>query len=69
MAKKYFTKPNNDLVKVDIEFDTYDPVDVCLAKLRGNYGRLLCYVHKGNENYNLKLTKVSHLFLMYIKSV
>ena len=55
-AKKYFdldSNPND--VFVDIEFDTDDPVEVCLKKHRGNYGRLLCYVHKGSENYNLKL--------------
>jgi micrococcal nuclease len=42
-----------DDITVDIEFDTSDPVSVCLKKHRGNYGRLICYVHKGGENYNL----------------
>ena len=37
--------------KIDIEFDTNDPVPVSLRKHRDNYGRLLCYVHKGKQNY------------------
>jgi len=45
---------DGDVIKVDVEFDTKDPVPECLKKHRGNYGRLLCYVHKGSENYNLK---------------
>ena len=45
--------PENDIM-VDIEFDTCDPVATCLEKHRGNYGRLLCYVHKDSEHYNLK---------------
>jgi micrococcal nuclease len=56
MAKQYFSATNT-LVKVDIEFETDDPVDVCLVKHRDNHGRLLCYVHKGGENYNLKLVR------------
>ncbi|MCP4258130.1 MAG: thermonuclease family protein [Planctomycetes bacterium] len=70
MAKEYFTLPGGGLAQVDIEFDTDDPVDVCLAKHRGNYGRLLCYVHKGDENYNLKLIKEgwSPYFVKYGRS-
>ena len=43
-------------VRVDIEFDTNDPVQVCLRKHRDNYGRLLCYVYKAGvkENSNLR---------------
>ena len=57
-AKDYFGVdedgfPIND-VFVDIEFDTNDPEPICLKKHRGNYGRLICYAHKGGENYNLK---------------
>ncbi len=42
-AKEYFGAndrgiPNGD-VRVDLEFDTDDPVDVCLRKHRGNYGK------------------------------
>ncbi|MGD1838926.1 MAG: thermonuclease family protein [Nitrososphaeraceae archaeon] len=56
MAKQYFNlEENPNGVFVDIEFDTDDPVEVCLKKHRGNYGRLLCYVHKDSENYNFKL--------------
>jgi len=60
-AKEYFGvneegMPNGDIT-VDIEFDTSDPVPECLKKHRGNYGRLICYVHKGGENYNLKAVK------------
>ena len=55
MAKKYFATADGGLAKVDIEFDTDDSVEVALQKHRDNYGRLLCYVHKDGENYNLKL--------------
>jgi micrococcal nuclease len=56
-AKDYFGVddegfPANDII-VDIEFDTNDPVNLCLKKHRGNYGRLICYVYKGGENYNI----------------
>ena len=40
-------------IQVDIEFDTSDPVSICLRKHRGNYGRLICYVVKDGVNYNL----------------
>ncbi len=40
-------------VSVDLEFDTADPTEVCLAKHRGNYGRLIGYLHIGDVNYNL----------------
>jgi len=57
-AKQWFgTDPEGIPEKdiwVDIEFDTADPVATCLEKHRGNYGRLLCYVHKNGDNYNLK---------------
>ena len=70
MAKEYFAAPGGGLAQVDIEFDSDDPVAVCLAKHRGNYGRLLCYVHKGGENYNLKLVKEgwSPYFVKYGRS-
>lgn len=55
MAKKYFATEDGGLAKVDIEFDTDDPIEVAVEKHRDHYGRLLCYVHKGEENYNLKL--------------
>ena len=73
-AKEYFGVneegfPTND-VFVDIEFDTNDPVHVCLKKHRGNYGRLICYVHKGGENYNLKVVEQgwSPYFVKYGRS-
>lgn len=60
-AKQYFSCneegfPQGD-VRVDIEFDTSDPETICLRRHRGNYGRLLCYVHKGEENYNLRIVR------------
>lgn len=55
MAKKYFAIASGGLAKVDIEFDTDDPIAIAVEKHRDNYGRLLCYVHKDEENYNLKL--------------
>ncbi len=70
MAKKYFGEDTGDLVKVDLEFDTDDPPEVCLQKHRDNFGRLLCYVHKGDENYNLKLVREgwSPYFVKYGRS-
>lgn len=55
MAKKYFATANGELTQVDIEFDTDDPIEIAVEKHRDNYDRLLCYVYKGEENYNLKL--------------
>lgn len=55
MAQRYFSAGSGKFVKVDIEFDTDDPVDVCLVKHRDNFGRLLCYVHKKADNYNRRL--------------
>lgn len=70
MAKAYFTDANGSLTQVTIEFDTDDPVDVNLDKHRDNFGRLLCYVHKAGENYNLKLIREgwSPYFLKYGRS-
>ncbi|NEP31919.1 MULTISPECIES: thermonuclease family protein [unclassified Moorena] len=62
-AKEYFGTneqgiPNQD-VWVDLEFDTNDPVEVCLVKHRGNYGRLLCYIYKAGEqeNFNVRIVR------------
>ena len=57
-------------IKVDIEFDTNDPLHVCLQKHRGNYGRLICYVYKDNVNYNLEAIKTgwSPYFVKYGRS-
>lgn len=70
MAKKYFATADGELVKVDIEFDTDDPVEIAVEKHRDNYGRLLCYVYKGEENYNLKLIEEgwSPYFVKYGRS-
>lgn len=57
LAKEYFRSSNGVLPKVSIEFDTDDPVELCLQKHRDNFGRLLCYVHYEDENFNLKLIK------------
>ncbi len=62
-AKGYFGVGEDGLPKdgneiyVDVEFDTRDSMPECLKKHRGNYGRLICYVHKGGENYNLKVVE------------
>ena len=70
MAKKYFATEGGGLTKVDIEFDTDDPIAIAVEKHRDNYGRLLCYVHRGEENYNLKLIKEgwSPYFVKYGRS-
>ena len=56
-AKEFFGADDKGLpagdVFVDVEFDTSDPVPVCMKKHRGNYGRLICYVYKDGRNYNL----------------
>lgn len=70
MAKGYFRASDCNFVEVDIEFDTSDPLEICLEKHRGNYGRIICYVHKGDENYNLKVIREgwSPYFLKYGRS-
>ncbi len=70
MAKKYFATEGGGLAKVNIEFDTDDPIAIAVEKHRDNYGRLLCYVHKDEENYNLKLIKEgwSPYFVKYGRS-
>ncbi len=75
-AKAYFGAneqgiPSGD-VQVDIEFDTNDPVQVCLRKHRDNYGRLLGYIYKSGtqENSNLKIVQEgwSPYFVKYGRS-
>lgn len=70
MAKAYFGAAGGEFTRVDLEFDTEDPIDVCLVKHRDNYGRLLCYVYKAEENYNVKLVKEgwSPYFVKYGRS-
>ncbi|MGB3404043.1 MAG: thermonuclease family protein [Microcoleaceae cyanobacterium] len=57
MAKQYFTHKDGSLVQVDIEFDSDHSIAACLEKHRDNHGRLICYVHKGAEHYNLRVIK------------
>ena len=61
LARAFFDCDEDGLpraeVRVDIEFDTSDPEHICLQRHRGNYGRLLCYVFKDGENYNLKAVR------------
>lgn len=75
-AKQYFGVneqglPSGD-IRVDLEFDTNDPVKVCLNKHRDNYGRLLCYVYKAgeSENSNLRIVREgwSPYFVKYGRS-
>ena len=75
-AKTYFGADEKGIpladVQVDLEFDTNDPVQVCLRKHRDNYGRLLCYVYKTGtkENANLRIVKEgwSPYFVKYGRS-
>jgi len=57
LTKQYFSCDKEgfpeDPVDVDIEFDRSDPKHVCLQRHFDINDRLLCYVHKGGENYNL----------------
>jgi micrococcal nuclease len=57
LAKRYFVNADGSFAHIDIEFDTNDPVEVCMFKHLDNYGRLLCYVHKDGENFSLKLIR------------
>lgn len=70
MAKQYFSLPGGGLPQVNLEFETDDPEEVCLVKHRDNYGRLLCYLFKGDENFNLKLVREgwSPYFVKYGRS-
>ncbi len=75
-AKDYFGTDERGIpmsdVRVDLEFDTDDPVEVCLRKHRGNYGRLICYVYKAGEteNSNLRIVQEgwSPYFVKYGRS-
>lgn len=75
-AKQYFGANEQGVpvgdVRVDIEFDTNDPVSVCLVKHRDNYGRLLCYVYKAgvSENSNVRIVREgwSPYFVKYGRS-
>lgn len=75
-TKQYFGAdeqgiPQGD-VRVDLEFDTDDPVQVCLNKHRDNYGRLLCYVYRAGEpeNSNIRIVREgwSPYFVKYGRS-
>lgn len=73
-AKEYFGAddagaPRGD-VRIDVEFDTNDPVPTCMRKHRDNYGRLLGYVHKGGDNYVLRAAREgwSPYFVKYGRS-
>ena len=57
MAKGYFATPEGGLARVDIEFEVEGEVDLTSHRVRDNYGRLLCYVHKGGDNYNVRLVR------------
>lgn len=53
MAKAYFQEPSGAWCTVDIEFESNASVEACLEHERGTYGRLVCYVYKKGENFNL----------------
>jgi micrococcal nuclease len=57
MAKQYFRSDGDGWCKVDISFDTDHSIEQCLSKYRDTYNRLICYVYKGEENYNLMLVR------------
>ncbi len=70
MAKQYFSDSEGELIHVDLEFDDDDPLEVCLEKFRDSHGRLICYIYKGDENYNLQLIQEgwSPYFIKYGRS-
>lgn len=55
---------------VEVEFDTDDPLEECLVRHRGNYGRLICYVWRDGTNYNLEAVRrgYSPYFVKYGRS-
>ena len=73
-AKGFFEADEDGLpradIRVHIEFDTNDPVTVCLKKHRGNYNRLICYVYKDGMNYNIQAVRQgwSPYFVKYGRS-
>ena len=73
-AKKWFGVNDDGFpdstILVDIEFDTSDPESICIRKHRGNYDRLICYVHKKGKNYNLTAVREgwSPYFVKYGRS-
>lgn len=73
-AKAYFGAdekgaPQSE-VRVDLEFDTNDPVAVSLRKHRDNYGRLLGYIYKDGDPYVLRAVREgwSPYFVKYGRS-
>ena len=70
MAKNFFTMESGMYTTVDLEFDTDESIDVCFDRHRDNYGRLICYVHRGDDHYNLKLIREgwSPYFMKYGRS-
>ena len=70
MAKQFFTAHDGSFTTVDLEFDTGDSIEQCFIRHRDNYGRLICYVHRGGENYNLRLIREgwSPYFVKYGRS-
>lgn len=71
MAKAYFLAAAGGRAAVDLEFETDGAVDLASPRFRDNYGRLLCYVHKEDENCSLKLVREgwSPYFVKYGRSL
>jgi micrococcal nuclease len=57
MAKQYFTTGSGEFTPVDLEFDTDETIENCFTRHRDNYGRLICYVYREGESFNLKLIR------------
>jgi len=55
------------VAEVTLEFPSDDPIEVCLTKHRGNFGRLLVYVHKGDVDFQEHMieTGFSPYFVKY----
>ncbi len=50
MAKAYFAASGGRFAPIDTEFETDGPVDLADHRFRNNDRRLLCDMHKGEEN-------------------
>jgi micrococcal nuclease len=70
MAREFFRTADGGFASVDLEFDTDEDIESCFKRHRDNYGRLICYVHLGDEHYNLKLIREgwSPYFVKYGRS-
>lgn len=59
-AKKHAQEFFADADTVTIEFPGNEPLETCLRKYRGNYGRLLTFVHLGDVDYQETMIRAGY---------